>query len=202
LQCDKCARSPIAGAPLGGLVRRPAIVRSPPRTRRSIVNAIAPVDSPPAAFDFDYRLTGVGWAEATIADETSSATLTASYLGDALGDLLSALGALLGGADTARCSWWEEPGEYRWVFDRDQETVRLRILSFDDTWSHEPDKAGTVVFETRQALEALSRAVAVAAAKVLARHGKAGYRARWVENPFPFAELTNLHEGLSSRAPR
>ena len=43
-------------------------------------------------------MTGKGWAEARIADDDSWAILTASYLSDALGDLLEAIGVLLEGA--------------------------------------------------------------------------------------------------------
>ena len=54
--------------------------------------------------DFTYCLVGAGWAEATLSDGPSSATLTASYLGDALGELLEANGTRFEGADEARCS--------------------------------------------------------------------------------------------------
>jgi hypothetical protein len=50
-------------------------------------------------------------------DGASSATITASYLMDALGLLLEDVGSMLEGVDEARCSWEEEPGEYRWIFE-------------------------------------------------------------------------------------
>lgn len=37
--------------------------------------------------EFSYRLTGTGWAEAWVADGSITATITASYLEDALGEL-------------------------------------------------------------------------------------------------------------------
>ena len=42
--------------------------------------------------EFKYRLVGTGWAEARIEDEEAWAGLTASYLSDALGNLLEAVG--------------------------------------------------------------------------------------------------------------
>jgi hypothetical protein len=94
--------------------------------------------------EFTYRLTGTGWAEAQIADATSRAVITASYLSDALGDLLEALGTILEGAAEARCSWEEEPGEYRWIFAReDRDQVTLRILVFADMYAR-PDTAAGV----------------------------------------------------------
>jgi hypothetical protein len=85
--------------------------------------------------EFSYRLTGVGWAEATITCGDRSATLTASYMSDALAELLLAVGELADGADAARCSWEEEPGEFRWLFARAGEDVDLRILWFDDIYA-------------------------------------------------------------------
>ena len=78
--------------------------------------------------EFGYRLTGTGWSEARLGDGPCSVRITASYLGDALGELLEAVGVLLEGAEQARCSWAEEPGEYRWIFDRAGSDVRLRVL--------------------------------------------------------------------------
>lgn len=84
---------------------------------------------------FTYRLTGVGWAEADVACGEVSARLTASYLRDALGDLLRAVRDIVHGAESATCSWEEEPGEYRWLFSVVSGQVRLRILWFDDIYT-------------------------------------------------------------------
>lgn len=139
-----------------------------------------------------YRLTGTGWSEAWIADGDAAATVTASYLSDALGNLLAAVVALLDGAAEARCSWDEEPGEFRWLFAREGGRVHLRILGFRELWGDEPDERGTVVFETRQDLRVLAAAVASAAERVLAEHGEEGYLAKWVDAPFPTALLGRL----------
>ncbi len=47
------------------------------------------------ALQIDYKLTGSGWAECTIADGEKSCTVTVSYLTDALGDLVLAAVAQL-----------------------------------------------------------------------------------------------------------
>jgi len=160
--------------------------------------------------EFTYRLTGKGWAEARIADESGWAAMTASYLSDALGDLLEAVGLLLEGASKARCSWEEEPGEYRWIFVRaDGNDVNLKILAFDDMYaqpaalpgvaqfSPQPDEHGELRFSTTQPLGVLARAIADGAAAALAEYGEAGYLAQWVEAPFPTAHLAMIREHLS-----
>jgi len=62
-------------------------------------------------FEFDYRLVGTGWSEARVADAHRHAVLPASYLLDALGNLIEAVALVVEGAGEARCSWDEEPGE-------------------------------------------------------------------------------------------
>jgi hypothetical protein len=159
--------------------------------------------------EFEYRLTGTGWAEARIGDDASHAILTASYLSDALGDLLEAIGLLLEGASEARCSWEEEPGEYRWIFVRTGDNdVQLEILAFDDMYSRpvtlpgvaelcpQPDARGELRFSTRQPLGVLARAIADGAAAALGEYGEEGYLAKWVEAPFPTARLAMIRERL------
>jgi hypothetical protein len=161
--------------------------------------------------EFTYRLTGKGWAEARIADGTSQAVITASYLSDALGDLLEALGTMLEGAGEARCSWEEEPGEYRWIFAReDRDQVTLRILEFADMYARpdtragvvrlalRPDEEGELRFSTTQPVTVLAQAIADGAAAALAEYGEAGYQAKWLEAPFPVAHLEMIRGYLGA----
>ena len=151
-----------------------------------------------AAVEFTYRLTGTGWAEARIADGQVTATITASYVGDALGELLGAVGLLLDGAADARCSWEEEPGEYRWVFERAGSDLRLRVIAFADVYAHEPDHSGTVVFETAAPLREVASAIADGAQEVLDEYGETGYLRRWAEHPFPVGHLDLIQARLAS----
>ena len=147
--------------------------------------------------EFSYRLTGTGWAEARIADESAWATITASYLEDALGDLLEAVGVLLEGATAARCSWEEEPGEFRWLFDRDESLVRLRILGFRDLYSQEPDESGDLVFQTEQPLGTLAQSIADGAQAVLDEYGEEEYLNKWVDHPFPTEHLAMIRARIA-----
>jgi len=151
-----------------------------------------------ADVEFTYRLTGTGWAEARVADGTSSATITASYLEDALGVLLEAIGVLLEGAEEARCSWEEEPGEYRWVFVREGSDVRLRVIAFADVYSKEPDDKGVVVFDTITPLREIAEVVAQGAQKVLDEYGEGEYLRRWVDHPFPLGHLGLIRARLDA----
>jgi hypothetical protein len=148
--------------------------------------------------EFSFRLTGPGWSEARLADSSNSATITASYLGDALGDLLEAVGLLLEGADQARCSWQEEPGEYRWLFERTASDVRLRVLAFRDQMAEEPDDQGEVVFEAHTPLREMAEAIADGAQSVLDEYGEDEYLRRWIQHPFPVGHLELIRAYLAA----
>jgi hypothetical protein len=149
-------------------------------------------------FAFDFRLVGTGWARAKVTDEANSAEVTASYLGDALGDLLMAVWTLIEGDTDARCSWWEEPGEYRWIFVRDGQRISLRILEFDRLWSDEPDETGRLIFQTSQPLRELAAAIAAGAKACLNAVGFKDYREKWVYNDFPVDELAAIEAAVQS----
>ena len=142
--------------------------------------------------EFSYKLVGTGWSEARIADGQAHATLTASYLSNALGDLLAALVLLNKGADEAEFSWEEEPGEYTWLFRRAGSDASLSIRWFEDQHRRVADDPGRVVFETKQPLAALTAAIAHGAATLLAEVGERGYAEKWYEHPFPTRELEEL----------
>ena len=63
---------------------------------------------------FEYRLTGRGCSECIVEIDDKSASLTASYLSDALADLLDAVVSIVQGNDEVTVSFMEEPGEYQW----------------------------------------------------------------------------------------
>ena len=88
--------------------------------------------------DFTYRLTGTGWSEASLRVGEQVVHLTASYLGDALGDFLTAIVLLTEGAGDVRASWQEEPGECRFVLTREGDVVRRVARLTKSRFAHEP----------------------------------------------------------------
>src|SRR4051812_27348454 len=143
--------------------------------------------------EFHYRLTGLGWSEAYITHGGETARVTASYLSDALGNLLSAVLDVLKGADSARCSWDEEPGEYRWIFVRRGEFVDLQVLKFGENRGirgERSDAEGVPVFQALAPADEVAAAFAVGAREVLNEHGEEGYLDRWREHAFPVQTLS------------
>ncbi|MDQ2853044.1 MAG: hypothetical protein M3Y49_20355 [Actinomycetota bacterium] len=148
---------------------------------------------------FEYRLTGAGWAQGVVSDGSASVTLTASYLSDALGDLLDAVTELLSGATEVRCSWWQEPGESRWIFRESRGASSLQVLQFEETWPDLlPDFKGDVVFEASCTALQMVTAIVDASQAVLDEHGVDAYLRNWVMHAFPFEQLATAREVTSS----
>lgn len=121
-----------------------------------------------------------------------STQLTASYLGDALGDLLGALRLIQGGVTDSRASWEEEPGEYRWVFVRRNDLVDTTILWFDDRAGTKLDRDGEVRLAGTTTVETLIAAITRGARRALEHHGESGYEELWGRFPFPIQTLRAL----------
>lgn len=143
---------------------------------------------------FAYRLVGVGWGEATVSQGEREATIAVSYLSDALGDLTTAVVALLGGAEEQTVRWLAEPGEYRWHFAREGARVRVRLM-----WVPEHEVRRTApreeeIFVASCALARLAAQVRGALRQLLAEHGTDGYLARWRNHPFPMEDFQRLVE--------
>jgi hypothetical protein len=145
-----------------------------------------------------YRLTGVGWAECTIADADGTCTVSASYLSDALQNLVLAAGALLSRFSSMTISFDEEPGEYRWVISSPRlNEIEVQILSLDELWGDKPNSEGRLMFRTICTPETFAGAVHAAASSVLAEYGEAGYLEKWSEHPFPMAQFEHLSRMLA-----
>jgi hypothetical protein len=146
---------------------------------------------------FWFWVRGSGWAEAGIGNSDGHVNLTASYLSDALGDLLYAVWQCASGAPETRCSWEDEPGEYRWIRRRDGDQIHRRILRFDDLNKRRPDEVGELLFDTRQDWATIARSVALGAARTLEKHGEYDYRNEW-GHPFPTATLALIRARLDA----
>lgn len=139
-----------------------------------------------------YNLIGTGWADCTIEIEEAIATVTASYLSDALDDLAGAIVALLCGDEHSTATFAEEPGEYRWEFTRTgPEGVTIRILFSGADSDHQP------LFEAEARLRAFAGALLSELQRLLREYGAAGYKARWVAHDFPEHRMYELQELLA-----
>ncbi|MGW1879995.1 hypothetical protein [Streptomyces sp. NPDC001975] len=125
-------------------------------------------------------------------------SLTVSYCTDGLADLVAGAGGVYGRQRTARFFFDAEPQELRWVVRATDESVEVTIYEFADVAVSPglPDSDGTVVWRSVHPRPVFAHAVLDAAQHVLAEHGEAGYRAKWMLHPFPIGlvqDLRRLH---------
>lgn len=143
---------------------------------------------------FSWELSGSGWATCRIADGPSERKDIVSYCTDALADVLHGVAGFYGPNPVHRFSFDLEPAEVRWVLRSMGSDVGISIYRFPDMSASfdANDDDGTLVWTSTQNRSALSHAVIDAAQSVLGLHGEEGYRAKWVQHPFPVAALQDL----------
>lgn len=107
---------------------------------------------------FTYNVEEHGWATTHISDGANELTMYPSGVtGGDIEDLAEKVVALLmadqaGVSIKLRCSWGDEPGEYRWVLENDGGNLRVDILWFDNSRSRREDEKGKMLFSTRCSL--------------------------------------------------
>lgn len=152
----------------------------------------------------EYSLVGAGWAQCYLDVYGAVCTTTASYLSDALFELVNGTNHMLGGGNEARFSFDDEPGEYRWIFRRTSiGGLGIKILEFDDLWGGKPDEDGAVLADFMCQARDFGAALLVSLNKLLDEIGVAGYRETWSSTEFPIADYkilcAHLGEPLSPR---
>lgn len=144
-------------------------------------------------FEIEYQLVGTGWASCKLVESDSSCEITASYLSDALHNLVLAACAVCSGFKRISFSFDEEPGEFRWVFNSpSMNEIEVEILSFEKLWGDEPDSGGKSIFKARMRRKIFAQAVYQAAKSILDEYGEAGYLEKWSDHPFPSQQLLEL----------
>jgi hypothetical protein len=147
---------------------------------------------------FHYELTGAGWSSATLSDDHSEAHLSASYLSDALGNLIAAVALVVEGVSSTSCSWDEEPGEYRWNFVRREDHMEITILWFNELWGQRPDSEGSPVFAGIYPVSTVARAFLSGADSVLSSMSMTEYREKWIEHDYPTQAVERLRSAWRS----
>ena len=134
----------------------------------------------------EYKLVGKGWAACTLNFYGGEYTLTASYLSDALLELVSGTNRLLAGGTEARFSFDEEPGEYRWIMRCTKEVgLNVKILEFPELWGRKPDEKGTVLLDIICRPRDFAIALLLSLNELLEEIGVDGYRDIWANAQFP-----------------
>jgi len=145
----------------------------------------------------DYKIVGKGWAECRLDFYGMTFTVTASYLSDALLELISGTNHILAGGSEARFSFDEEPGEFRWIMHRTHDGgLAVKILDFPELWGHKPDEEGAVLMDVTCQIRGFAMALLSTLNVLLLELGVSGYRDKWGNSEFPSTQYRVLCEHL------
>jgi hypothetical protein len=153
---------------------------------------------------FSYQLMGNGWAIANIANGQRGCKMVPSYISDALGDLVSAInGAFEVGRAT--CTWTDEPGEWAWSFEREDDRVYVQIRR-SRRWATETrdKRSGTsrhdsdqLLFEATWDLVRFAKEIDRALKTVLSERTIEQYHLDW-RHAFPETEALRLRTHIAA----
>lgn len=150
---------------------------------------------------FEYELTGNGWADGCIEINSNTVYFAASYITDALNDMLKALNTLipeisLYPVSETHFEWNEEPGGTVWILSKiSDDCLRVQIKSYEDLRNKK--KQVIELDETVSMLE-ITRVLVQALDVLLKKHGLEGYKEKWVNYDFPMDKYTKL-KGCTSK---
>lgn len=146
-----------------------------------------------------YKVVGRGWAECDLDFYGATTSVSASYLSDALFELVRGTNHMLSGGNEARFSFDEEPGEYRWIMRREENGgLSLTILDFADLWGGKPDEDGDVLLGVTCTLRDFAHALYLSLNDLLMELGASGYRDKWGSD-FPSSQYQTLCAHLGAQ---
>ena len=149
------------------------------------------------AFSLTYDLVGTGWSTCVVEAGDVKLELSASYLSDALGNLVLFAYGAASGFHSLSFGFDDEPGEYRWVAQAiDSNLMNLKILEFQELWAHKSNAEGKVLLDIEMPPVIFAEAVAKAADTVLEKYGLTGYAEKWAEHQFPEQQLSLLKSSI------
>jgi hypothetical protein len=152
--------------------------------------------------DFNYYLTGAGWAEAFFSNERQNIRFDISYLSDPLSELFQGLCRLIDNkSDTERIVFAEEPGEHSLVISKqDRDTIKVEIF-----WSNEWEEIGNapkisrkkeLVYSDTDSLTNFASVICVGTDSLLERLTLVEYKEKWSLFEFPIESYNRLRRLL------
>ena len=145
-------------------------------------------------FRFTFKL-GRQWCFASVCHGVNSVDVEASYICEPLGDLATALTMLYKSPGWQRTAiWLVEPGQFRWLLDRDKDQVRMRVLWLPHGKDIDSD-LGDLLLDTTAPLKRVATQVCGQMRQVLDDWGAGGYQEQWGRD-FPFDQLCELADAI------
>ncbi|MFD1722933.1 hypothetical protein [Amnibacterium endophyticum] len=155
-------------------------------------------------FEVNLAADARGWADPTVQIGDAGLKMTASYLTDALGELLQALMSLVNGSLITECEWTQEPGGWRWEFRRPDEAAVDLVIAFKEDAYTQPwisIESAQVRLQERLPLTEVIEAITAGSRRCFEQWGLSGFAEQWDEHPFPLLQLKALERWLDDRVP-
>lgn len=146
---------------------------------------------------FEYRLSGLGWADGVVEVDSRKCYFTTSYLTDALNDLLKAIISITPSCvpfDELRLEsafqFYAEPSGTEWVLKRvNDDLIFVQIVSFSDI-DHKMEPVREMEFE--MPFIDFVGSVVKELDLLIKTHGLVGFRECWYEHDFPLTSFLKL----------
>lgn len=152
----------------------------------------------PTELTFTYEEQKCGCAHVFLSDGLNAAGVWGSHILSPLEELLQAFAEILRGSSESRCRWLTEPGEQRWLLQRDGDLLRLTILGFPDFARHQPDEAGEIEFSTTCELSHFARKLWLVVSRIGTSQADSFRKPNHQPGAAPADHLPNNYEILRS----
>ncbi|WP_342041938.1 hypothetical protein [Bacillus sp. OTU2372] len=147
--------------------------------------------------EFQYRLTGAGWAQCELEINSKKYSFSAGYLTDSLGDFLKTLLNInplyteeVYIENGAQFFWDEEPRGAEWHFRYlGDDKMLLEITEYEDVSSSLEPK---IILQTECSYDEFLSKVMSEADRILNEYGIVGYKEMWYEHEFPLSSFLKL----------
>jgi hypothetical protein len=152
--------------------------------------------------EFNYWLTGTGWAEAFFSSNNQNIRFELSYLSDPLFELFEGLNRLINNqSDIEEIVFAEEPGEHSLIISKqNKEIIKVEIF-WSDEWEAIGNRYKTVskkelIFADTETLWNFSTAICVGMDNFLERQTFAEYKEKWLSFEFPIKSYDNFRKAI------
>jgi len=146
---------------------------------------------------FTLDLISRGWFSIKLSNGLNEVEINASYISDSPANIISSVRTVLNGFNFSTCICQDEPGEYRIIFDKDNDLVNIKVLEFPNSYSKQPNSNGKLIFEGTERVDVIAREIKQQYDRLLYNYGIEGYQAIW-SYEFPLGELSLLKESIEA----
>jgi hypothetical protein len=150
--------------------------------------------------DFNYHLTGTGWAEAIFSSGTQNVRFDISYLSDPLSELFEGLRRLINNqSDTEKIIFAEEPGEHSLIISKQGiDTIKVEIF-WSDEWeeisnAYKTPSKKEIVYTDTDTLKNFATVICIGTDSLLGRLTLTEYKEKWSLFEFPIESYDSLRQ--------